>query len=162
MISTAIGPQTQRDITWLEPSGSGRMGIGMIKLATREGVVYPVIGKTVSHAVELILAENRHVLAQVSAAVFERFVTLLANGNRIFVVGEGRSGLAVRMFAMRLMHLGYRVYRGREHHARTAARRPADRLFRIRHYQRCPGQSPRRRIWQAAALWRSPPHPNHH
>jgi 6-phospho-3-hexuloisomerase len=56
--------------------------------------------------VELILAENRDVLGQISAAALERFVSLLADVNRIFVVGEGRSGLTVRMFAMRLMHLG--------------------------------------------------------
>jgi 6-phospho-3-hexuloisomerase len=82
----------------------------MIKSAAREDVVYPATRNTVSHAVELILAENRHVLGQVSAAALERFVSLLADVNRIFLVGEGRSGLAVRMFAMRLMHLGYHVY----------------------------------------------------
>jgi 6-phospho-3-hexuloisomerase len=82
----------------------------MIKSAAREDVAYPIIGNTVSHVVELILAENRHVLGQVRAAALERFVSLLTDANRIFVVGEGRSGLAVRMFAMRLMHLGYHVY----------------------------------------------------
>jgi 6-phospho-3-hexuloisomerase len=82
----------------------------MIKLAANENVICTAIGKTVCHTVELILAENRRVLRQVDAAVFDRFVNLLTDGNRIFVIGEGRSGLAARMFAMRLMHLGYRVY----------------------------------------------------
>jgi 6-phospho-3-hexuloisomerase len=82
----------------------------VIESAVREDAVYPVVGNTVSHAVDLILTENRHVLGQVSAAVFERFVSLLTDVDRTFVVGEGRSGLAVRMFAMRLMHLGYQVY----------------------------------------------------
>lgn len=41
-------------------------------------------------------------------------VTSLVNGimdsNRIFLMGAGRSGLAARAFAMRLMHLGFIVY----------------------------------------------------
>jgi len=36
----------------------------------------------------------------------ERFVTLIGNADRVFVHGAGRSGLALRMTAMRLMHLG--------------------------------------------------------
>ena len=73
-------------------------------------VIDPQTQGSVYHAVELILAENKHVLEQINAAVLERFISLLANVDRIFVVGEGRSGLAARMFAMRLMHLGYSVY----------------------------------------------------
>lgn len=82
----------------------------VIESPAREDFVYPVFGNAVSHAVDLILAENRYVLGQVRDAVFERPVSLLVDADRIFVVGEGRSGLAVRMFAMRLMHLGYQVY----------------------------------------------------
>lgn len=41
-------------------------------------------------------------------------VTSLVNGiqdsHRIFLMGAGRSGLAARAFAMRLMHLGFNVY----------------------------------------------------
>ncbi|HEX7628000.1 MAG TPA: 6-phospho-3-hexuloisomerase [Candidatus Methanoperedens sp.] len=41
-------------------------------------------------------------------------VTSLVNGimdsKRIFLMGAGRSGLAARAFAMRLMHLGFNVY----------------------------------------------------
>ncbi|GAB6148348.1 6-phospho-3-hexuloisomerase [Stetteria hydrogenophila] len=46
----------------------------------------------------------------------EKFVSLLVdayrqNGNRqILVMGAGRSGLVGRAFAMRLMHMGFRVY----------------------------------------------------
>lgn len=43
-----------------------------------------------------------------------RLVELLINGlnsnRRIFVIGAGRSGLVVRSFAMRLMHLGFEVF----------------------------------------------------
>ena len=41
-------------------------------------------------------------------------VTLLVNGiidsKTIFLMGAGRSGLAAKAFAMRLMHLGFDVY----------------------------------------------------
>lgn len=43
-----------------------------------------------------------------------QLVELLVNGlkdnRRIFVIGAGRSGLVVRAFAMRLMHLGFEVF----------------------------------------------------
>lgn len=38
------------------------------------------------------------------------FVTELQQAARVFVTGGGRSGLALRMHAMRLMHLGLTVY----------------------------------------------------
>ncbi|PSL38199.1 3-hexulose-6-phosphate isomerase [Labedella gwakjiensis] len=41
---------------------------------------------------------------------FEAFADLLADADRVFVVGAGRSGLALRMTAMRLMHLGLAVH----------------------------------------------------
>jgi 6-phospho-3-hexuloisomerase len=34
----------------------------------------------------------------------------LENGRKILILGAGRSGLAARAFAMRLMHLGFNVY----------------------------------------------------
>jgi 6-phospho-3-hexuloisomerase len=41
---------------------------------------------------------------------FEAVADLLADADRVFVVGAGRSGLALRMTAMRLMHLGLEVH----------------------------------------------------
>lgn len=38
------------------------------------------------------------------------FVNALLSAKRVFVVGAGRSGLMVRAFAMRLMHLGIEVH----------------------------------------------------
>lgn len=38
------------------------------------------------------------------------FVELVAGAPRVFVLGAGRSGLALRMTAMRLMHLGLEVH----------------------------------------------------
>lgn len=37
-------------------------------------------------------------------------ITTLGDKHRIFLLGEGRSGLVARAFAMRLMHLGFDVY----------------------------------------------------
>jgi 6-phospho-3-hexuloisomerase len=50
------------------------------------------------------------VLARVSAREVSDFEKLLLSARRIFVTGLGRTGLMARGFAMRLMHLGRRVY----------------------------------------------------
>ena len=50
------------------------------------------------------------VLARVSATEVSDFEKLLLSARRIFVTGLGRTGLMARGFAMRLMHLGRRVY----------------------------------------------------
>ncbi|SFJ71541.1 6-phospho-3-hexuloisomerase [Thermoflavimicrobium dichotomicum] len=60
--------------------------------------------------IETILKEMQAVLQQVIRASMEHAVDLLQAGERIFVVGEGRSGLMGKSFAMRLMHLGLTVY----------------------------------------------------
>jgi 6-phospho-3-hexuloisomerase len=49
-------------------------------------------------------------LARVSATEEAAFEKLLLSSRRIFVTGLGRTGLMARGFAMRLMHLGRRVY----------------------------------------------------
>ncbi len=53
-----------------------------------------------------ILEEVSRVIARVSDSSVTELATLLANGGRIFVTGEGRSGFMAKSFAMRLMHLG--------------------------------------------------------
>mgnify|MGYP003288827117 CR=1 FL=1 len=40
----------------------------------------------------------------------EEFENIIIAANNIFVTGAGRSGLAAKAFAMRLMHLGLRAY----------------------------------------------------
>jgi 6-phospho-3-hexuloisomerase len=57
-------------------------------------------------AVKQILGEVGGVLRQVSAADAERLVEAVLAARRIYVTGEGRSGLVARTFAMRLVHLG--------------------------------------------------------
>lgn len=48
--------------------------------------------------------------SETDADPFEALADLLADADRVFVVGAGRSGLALRMTAMRLMHLGLEVH----------------------------------------------------
>lgn len=59
---------------------------------------------------DVILEEIRSVLSMVDRNQIEEVVNIINKNNRIFVDGEGRSGLMGKGFAMRLMHLGYEVY----------------------------------------------------
>ena len=47
---------------------------------------------------------------EVKAADGETLGQLVRRAERVFVVGQGRSGLVMRMFAMRLMHLGLTAF----------------------------------------------------
>lgn len=57
-----------------------------------------------------ILAEITQVLHQVDEKQVTTAIERLASGKRIFVLGEGRSGLQGKGFAMRLMHIGLSPY----------------------------------------------------
>ncbi|KFF59307.1 3-hexulose-6-phosphate isomerase [Cryobacterium sp. MLB-32] len=64
-------------------------------------------------ALSAILSENVHVVDQLrdaSPAMLDAAAERLQRAERIFVLGAGRSGLALRMTAMRLMHLGLEVH----------------------------------------------------
>jgi len=64
-------------------------------------------------ALGTILAENVHVVDQLrdaSVQTLDAAAERLQRAERIFVLGAGRSGLALRMTAMRLMHLGLDVH----------------------------------------------------
>lgn len=63
-----------------------------------------------TQAIGLVLAENQRVLHAIDYLAVEQLAQKIAEVDRIFVIGEGRSGLAIRMAAMRLMHLGYQIY----------------------------------------------------
>lgn len=60
--------------------------------------------------VPTILKEVETVLSQVAEEDLEQFALALQKAKRIFIIGEGRSGLMAKSFAMRLMHLGANVY----------------------------------------------------
>ena len=56
------------------------------------------------------LGPLERVLSRVRRDEVERFEKVLLGARRVFVTGLGRTGLMARGFAMRLMHLGRRVY----------------------------------------------------
>lgn len=60
--------------------------------------------------VEQILAEVTDCARQVSTENLIRAGTLIESSSRIFVAGAGRSGLCMKAFGMRLMHLGKIVH----------------------------------------------------
>ncbi|MDR1221151.1 MAG: SIS domain-containing protein [Treponema sp.] len=59
---------------------------------------------------DVIQKEIRDVLVRINEEEMEAALALVKKSCRIFVDGEGRSGLMAKGFAMRLMHLGYTVY----------------------------------------------------
>jgi len=59
---------------------------------------------------DLILNELTNTLAQVSEAQASAAIHAILTARRIFVTGASRSGLALKMAAMRLMHLGLTVH----------------------------------------------------
>jgi 6-phospho-3-hexuloisomerase len=60
--------------------------------------------------IERILGELGDCVRQVSAESLAQAGALIESSSRIFVAGAGRSGLCMRAFGMRLMHLGKTVY----------------------------------------------------
>lgn len=57
-------------------------------------------------AFDHILSELRSVLGEMNAEEAERLVGAVLSARRIYVTGEGRSGLVARTFAMRLVQMG--------------------------------------------------------
>jgi 6-phospho-3-hexuloisomerase len=60
--------------------------------------------------IQSIIAEIETVLNKIEEENIVETAMSLALGKRIFVVGEGRSGLMAKSFAMRMMHLGATAY----------------------------------------------------
>ncbi|MGD6846432.1 6-phospho-3-hexuloisomerase [Rossellomorea aquimaris] len=60
--------------------------------------------------IETILQENALVLDGVDKKETDELLKKIKEATRIFLYGEGRSGLIGKAFAMRLMHCGYNVY----------------------------------------------------
>lgn len=57
-----------------------------------------------------ILEENRQLANQVNLQQLKVLIHEIKVAKRIFVMAAGRSGLALKMAAMRFMHLGYTVF----------------------------------------------------
>ena len=60
--------------------------------------------------IDQIIEELRTTLAHVSNEQGDKLVDAIIGARAVFASGAGRSGMAVRGFAMRLMHLGFTVY----------------------------------------------------
>ena len=60
--------------------------------------------------IDAVLGDIKRTLRQVEPAQIERLQADLLAAQRVFIAGKGRSGLQMRAFAMRLMHLGLTVH----------------------------------------------------
>ena len=60
--------------------------------------------------IEAISADIRRALRQVDPAQVDDICAAITAAERVFIAGKGRSGLQMRAFAMRLMHLGLHVH----------------------------------------------------
>ncbi|MDL1956578.1 MAG: 6-phospho-3-hexuloisomerase [Candidatus Desulfofervidus auxilii] len=57
-----------------------------------------------------IIKRIAEITERINPKEFEEFVKTVKNSPRIYVVGAGRSGLVAKAFAMRLVHLGIKVF----------------------------------------------------
>ena len=64
----------------------------------------------IDEVTEQVLAELASCVRQVSIDSITQAADLIEYAPRVFVTGAGRSGLCMRAFAMRLMHLGKTVF----------------------------------------------------
>ncbi|MBF0290364.1 MAG: 6-phospho-3-hexuloisomerase [SAR324 cluster bacterium] len=62
--------------------------------------------KPVQEYVESIVSEMTQTLDKLSHDEFEIMIKSILDAQKVFISGVGRSGFAVKAFAMRLMHLG--------------------------------------------------------
>lgn len=67
-------------------------------------------GGAITGNISLVLREIADTAARISPDRLRQAVSMLENADRVFVAGAGRSGLVLRMAAMRLMHLGLVVH----------------------------------------------------
>ena len=58
----------------------------------------------------MILEENQRLANQIDFDQVADMIPFIKNAERIFIVGAGRTGLALKATAMRLMHLGFTVF----------------------------------------------------
>lgn len=59
---------------------------------------------------ETILTEHKKVYEKMDVVSLNRFIDKIKKHNRIFMIGVGREGMAVRAFTMRLMHMGKEMH----------------------------------------------------
>ncbi|MDO4323797.1 MAG: 6-phospho-3-hexuloisomerase [Lachnospiraceae bacterium] len=59
---------------------------------------------------EIVIRELKDTMEKVLPEGGEQLTNMILNAKKILVAGAGRSGLAAKAFAMRLMHMGFDVY----------------------------------------------------
>jgi len=64
----------------------------------------------VQEMMRLMASKIRSIANSISDDDVEKFITVLLDAKRVYVIGAGRSGLVAKAFAMRLMHLGLHAY----------------------------------------------------
>ena len=60
-------------------------------------------------SIQAILENIENAQEFLDEKAIDEFEDIIINANNVFVTGAGRSGLAAKAFAMRLMHLGLRA-----------------------------------------------------
>lgn len=68
------------------------------------------IAKDIRANLELILMENTRLIEHINFHQVAILTNCIRSANHIFITAAGRSGFAMRSAAMRLMHLGHKVY----------------------------------------------------
>ncbi len=66
--------------------------------------------ETTIYSMNMIAEHIKKVASNLDRSAVLSLVKTIIDSRRIFLMGAGRSGLAARAFAMRLMHLGFNVY----------------------------------------------------
>lgn len=84
-------------------------------------------GNTIKPTLNTILAELSALFERLDDAAVAGLAESMLSSNAIFVAGAGRSGMLLRCFTMRLMHMGRAAYMVGE--VVTPAIRPGDLLF---------------------------------
>jgi 6-phospho-3-hexuloisomerase len=62
------------------------------------------------HHLQVIIQENQQLAEKLDLTAAGAIIPLIQQAERVFVVGAGRTGLALKAAAMRLMHLGLTVF----------------------------------------------------
>lgn len=68
------------------------------------------LAQGIERAINTIMEENQRTIGAIEYKEIAIMLTSLTKTGAIFVMGAGRTGLMMKAGAMRLMHLGYKVY----------------------------------------------------
>jgi 6-phospho-3-hexuloisomerase len=68
------------------------------------------LSQDLRHHLQVLITENQRLAEQLDYGQVAAIIPLIQHAERVFVVGAGRTGLALKAAAMRLMHLGLTVF----------------------------------------------------